>query len=60
MMYTIRQASTLLGIPAVTIRAWETRYEAIKPIRQKQAIASLMIKIWRIYASSKTRRMRKV
>lgn len=33
MMYTIRQASTLLGIPAVTIRAWETRYEAIKPIR---------------------------
>ncbi|MCY9697073.1 MerR family transcriptional regulator [Paenibacillus alginolyticus] len=33
MMYTIRQASTLLGIPAVTIRAWETRYGAIKPVR---------------------------
>ncbi|MEI7024179.1 MerR family transcriptional regulator [Paenibacillus sp. y28] len=33
MMYTIRQASELLGIPAVTIRAWETRYGAIKPTR---------------------------
>lgn len=33
MMYTIRQASNMLGIPAVTIRAWETRYEAIKPVR---------------------------
>ncbi|TXK71761.1 MerR family transcriptional regulator [Paenibacillus sp. N3.4] len=32
-MYTIRQASALLGIPAVTIRAWESRYSAIKPTR---------------------------
>ncbi|WP_054024487.1 MerR family transcriptional regulator [Bacillus sp. FJAT-28004] len=33
MMYTIRKASMLLGIPAVTIRAWETRYGAILPVR---------------------------
>ncbi|GAA0361679.1 MerR family transcriptional regulator [Bacillus horti] len=32
-MYTIKQASDLLGIPAVTIRAWETRYGVVSPVR---------------------------
>jgi MerR family transcriptional regulator, light-induced transcriptional regulator len=32
-MYSIKKVSELLGIPAVTIRAWENRYQVIKPIR---------------------------
>lgn len=32
-MYTISYTSQLLDIPAVTIRAWETRYHAVIPVR---------------------------
>lgn len=32
-MYSIKKASELLGLPSVTIRAWENRYHVIKPIR---------------------------
>ncbi|WP_028596455.1 MerR family transcriptional regulator [Paenibacillus assamensis] len=32
-MYTIKQASQLIGIPTVTLRAWEQRYNAVTPIR---------------------------
>lgn len=32
-MYSIKKASEMLGIPAVTIRAWETRYQIVAPIR---------------------------
>ncbi|SFL54536.1 DNA-binding transcriptional regulator, MerR family [Paenibacillus sp. 1_12] len=32
-MYSIKKASELLGIPTVTIRAWENRYQIINPIR---------------------------
>jgi DNA-binding transcriptional MerR regulator len=32
-MYSIKKVSQLLGIPAVTIRAWEKRYQIINPIR---------------------------
>jgi DNA-binding transcriptional MerR regulator len=32
-LYSIKQVSELLGIPAVTIRAWETRYKIVKPNR---------------------------
>ncbi|MEK3884642.1 MerR family transcriptional regulator [Paenibacillus sp. PL2-23] len=32
-MYTIKQVSDMLGIPAVTIRAWENRYQAVVPNR---------------------------
>ncbi|MEK3789658.1 MerR family transcriptional regulator [Paenibacillus sp. FSL K6-1230] len=32
-MYTIRQVSAMLGIPSVTLRAWENRYGAVQPQR---------------------------
>lgn len=32
-MYSMKKASELLGIPAVTIRAWENRYGVISPSR---------------------------
>ncbi|GLX69845.1 MerR family transcriptional regulator [Paenibacillus glycanilyticus] len=32
-MYSIRKVSQLVGIPAVTIRAWENRYQLTEPIR---------------------------
>lgn len=32
-MYTIKEVSDLLGMPAVTIRAWENRYQAVVPAR---------------------------
>lgn len=32
-MYNIKAVSKLLGMPAVTIRSWETRYQAIEPER---------------------------
>lgn len=32
-MYTISQVSELLGIPTVTIRAWEQRYGVVTPVR---------------------------
>lgn len=32
-MYGIKKVSEILGIPAVTIRAWENRYQIINPIR---------------------------
>ncbi|WP_123042458.1 MerR family transcriptional regulator [Cohnella candidum] len=32
-MYSIKKVSELLGIPAVTIRAWENRYRIISPAR---------------------------
>jgi MerR family transcriptional regulator, light-induced transcriptional regulator len=32
-MYSIKKVSELLGIPAVTIRAWENRYQIITPNR---------------------------
>jgi MerR family transcriptional regulator, light-induced transcriptional regulator len=32
-MYSIKKVSELLGIPAVTIRAWENRYQIIAPSR---------------------------
>lgn len=32
-MYSIRKASQLVGIPAVTIRAWENRYQLTAPVR---------------------------
>ncbi|MGF7047923.1 DNA-binding transcriptional MerR regulator [Paenibacillus sp. DS2015] len=32
-MYGIKKASELLGIPTVTLRAWENRYQIISPIR---------------------------
>ncbi|AJS60611.1 MerR family transcriptional regulator [Paenibacillus sp. IHBB 10380] len=32
-MYGIKKVSELLGIPTVTIRAWENRYQIIKPMR---------------------------
>lgn len=32
-MYSIKQVSELLDIPAVTIRAWENRYNIVKPTR---------------------------
>lgn len=32
-MYSMKKASELLGIPVVTIRAWENRYGVISPIR---------------------------
>lgn len=33
MYYSIKQVSERLGIPAVTIRAWEKRYQIINPAR---------------------------
>ncbi|MBD2848227.1 cobalamin B12-binding domain-containing protein [Paenibacillus sp. IB182496] len=32
-MYTIRQVSDMLDIPAVTLRAWEVRHHAVEPAR---------------------------
>ncbi|QCT04629.1 transcriptional regulator, MerR family protein [Paenibacillus algicola] len=32
-MYSIKQVSTMLDMPSVTIRAWENRYGAVKPLR---------------------------
>lgn len=32
-MYTIKQVSAILGIPPVTLRAWEQRYGAVTPTR---------------------------
>ncbi|MFD0958421.1 MerR family transcriptional regulator [Paenibacillus chungangensis] len=32
-MYTIKQVSEKLGIPSVTLRAWENRYNAVVPSR---------------------------
>lgn len=32
-MYSIKRVSEMLGIPAVTIRAWENRYQMISPVR---------------------------
>ncbi|ACT04728.1 MerR family transcriptional regulator [Paenibacillus sp. JDR-2] len=32
-MYSIRKVSQLVGIPAVTIRAWENRYQITEPVR---------------------------
>ncbi len=32
-LYSIKQVSELLGIPAVTIRAWENRYNVVTPTR---------------------------
>ncbi|WP_240417729.1 MerR family transcriptional regulator [Paenibacillus periandrae] len=32
-MYSIKKVSEMLSIPAVTIRAWETRYQIVAPIR---------------------------
>ncbi|WP_435167802.1 MerR family transcriptional regulator [Paenibacillus glycanilyticus] len=32
-MYSIRKVSQLVGIPAVTIRAWENRYQLTAPVR---------------------------
>ncbi|MBO9606449.1 MAG: MerR family transcriptional regulator [Paenibacillaceae bacterium] len=34
-MYTIQRVSLLLGIPPVTIRAWEARYRLITPVRTR-------------------------
>lgn len=33
MMYSMKRAAELLGIPVVTIRAWENRYGVIAPTR---------------------------
>ncbi|WP_435171302.1 MerR family transcriptional regulator [Paenibacillus glycanilyticus] len=33
-MYTISQVSAIVALPIVTIRAWEQRYGAIKPLRK--------------------------
>ncbi len=35
MMYSMKKASELLGIPVVTIRAWENRYGVIAPERSE-------------------------
>ncbi|CEG29416.1 MerR family transcriptional regulator [Bacillus sp. B-jedd] len=32
-MYSIKKVSELLGLPSVTIRAWENRYQVINPMR---------------------------
>ena len=32
-VYSIKQVSELLGIPTVTLRAWENRYKAVSPMR---------------------------
>ncbi|SMF66667.1 Predicted transcriptional regulators [Paenibacillus uliginis N3/975] len=32
-MYSIKQVSTMLDMPTVTIRAWENRYGAVNPLR---------------------------
>ncbi|WP_440113692.1 MerR family transcriptional regulator [Paenibacillus sp. QZ-Y1] len=32
-MYSIKQVAATLGIPAVTLRAWENRYSAVTPER---------------------------
>jgi len=32
-MYSIKRVSEILGIPTVTIRAWENRYQIITPVR---------------------------
>ncbi|HEX5860597.1 MAG TPA: MerR family transcriptional regulator [Nocardioides sp.] len=32
-MYTIKQASRLTGVSAATLRAWERRYEVVRPTR---------------------------
>ena len=32
-MYSIKQVSEILDIPAVTIRAWENRYNVVAPTR---------------------------
>ena len=32
-MYSIKKVSELLGLPSVTIRAWENRYHVINPMR---------------------------
>ncbi|WP_211747413.1 MerR family transcriptional regulator [Paenibacillus sp. Marseille-Q4541] len=32
-MYSIKQVTEMLGIPAVTLRAWENRYHAVEPMR---------------------------
>ncbi|MEN2768630.1 MerR family transcriptional regulator [Ornithinibacillus xuwenensis] len=32
-MYSIKKVSEMLGIPTVTIRAWEKRYQIINPVR---------------------------
>lgn len=32
-VYSIKQVADMLGMPPVTIRAWENRYEAVKPER---------------------------
>ncbi|MCR8633684.1 MerR family transcriptional regulator [Paenibacillus radicis (ex Xue et al. 2023)] len=34
-MYSIKKVSEILGIPTVTIRAWENRYQIITPVRSK-------------------------
>ena len=32
-MYSIKQVAAMLGIPTVTLRAWENRYGAVEPKR---------------------------
>lgn len=32
-VYSIKQVSEILGIPTVTLRAWENRYKAVNPMR---------------------------
>jgi DNA-binding transcriptional MerR regulator/methylmalonyl-CoA mutase cobalamin-binding subunit len=32
-VYTIKQASRLTGVPSATLRAWERRYEVVRPAR---------------------------
>lgn len=34
-MYSIKKVSEMVGIPAVTIRAWENRYQIIAPVRSE-------------------------
>lgn len=33
LLYSIKQVTDMLGIPAVTLRAWESRYHAVEPMR---------------------------
>lgn len=32
-MYSIQKVSDMLGIPGVTLRAWETRHRIVNPLR---------------------------
>lgn len=51
-MYTIGQASTASGVPAVTIRAWERRYGLLSPSRTESG--------YRMYSEEEVGRLRRM